>query len=103
MTLLIKNVHAVDPSVGLDEITNIYSEDGIIKRIGKIDCDADKVIDGKSKLVAFPGLFDMHVHLRDPGFTHKEDIITGTNAAKATVPASHSTVPVCPGDSCRVG
>lgn len=83
MTLLIKNVHAVDPSAGLDEITDIYAENGIIKRIGKIDCDADRVIDGNSKLVAFPGLFDMHVHLRDPGFTHKEDIITGTNAAKA--------------------
>ncbi len=83
MTLLIKNVHAVDPSVSLDDVVDIYAEDGIIKKIGKVDMPADRVIDGQSKLVAFPGLFDMHVHLRDPGFTHKEDIITGTNAAKA--------------------
>lgn len=83
MKLLIKNVRAVDPSVGLDEITDILAEDGVISSVGKSDCSADKVIDCQSKLVAFPGLFDMHVHLRDPGQTHKEDIITGTNAAKA--------------------
>lgn len=83
MTLLIKNVHAVDPSSDLDKIVDIYVEDGIIKKMGKVNCTADRIIDGNSKLVAFPGLFDMHVHLRDPGFTHKEDIITGTNAAKA--------------------
>lgn len=83
MTLLLKNVHAVDPSANLDDIVDIYAEDGIIKKVGKVDCDADRIIDGNSRLVAFPGLFDMHVHLRDPGFTHKEDIITGTDAAKA--------------------
>ena len=80
--LLIKNVHAVDPASELDEIVDIYSENGFIKKIGKIDCEADRIIDGNG-LVAFPGLFDMHVHLRDPGFTYKEDIITGTDAAKA--------------------
>lgn len=82
MSLLIKNIHAVDPSVGLDSIVDIYSEKGKIAKIGKINTNADRVIDGTG-LTAFPGLFDMHVHLRDPGFTHKEDIITGTNAAKA--------------------
>ncbi|MGN0624556.1 MAG: amidohydrolase family protein, partial [Oscillospiraceae bacterium] len=83
MKLLIKNVRAVDPSVGLDEINDILAEDGVISSVGRTDYSADKVIDCESKLVAFPGLFDMHVHLRDPGQTHKEDIITGTNAAKA--------------------
>lgn len=82
MTLLIKNIHAVDPSVGLDSIVDIYAENGIITKIGKADCSANKVIDG-TDLTCFPGLFDMHVHLRDPGLTHKEDIITGCNAAKA--------------------
>lgn len=82
MTLLIKNIHAIDPAAGLDKITDIYAENGIIKMIGHADCSADKVIDGNG-LVAFPGLFDMHVHFRDPGLTHKEDIITGANAAKA--------------------
>ena len=83
MTLLIKNVHAIDPSSNLDDVVDIYAENGVIKKVGKVDTQADRIIDGESKLVAFPGLFDMHVHLRDPGFTHKEDIITGTNAAKA--------------------
>lgn len=41
------------------------------------------VIDGKNKLVVCPSLFDMHVHFRDPGLTHKEDIITGSAAALA--------------------
>ena len=82
MSILIKNIRAVDPSMGLDKITDIYAEGSTITEIGTIDKPADKVIDGTG-LVAFPGLFDMHVHLRDPGLTHKEDIITGTNAAKA--------------------
>ena len=82
MSILIKNIHAVDPQSGLDKIVDIYAEDRTITEIGSIDKPADKVIDG-TNLVALPGLFDMHVHLRDPGLTHKEDIITGTNAAKA--------------------
>lgn len=82
MTLLIKNVYAIDPAVELDSVIDIYAENGKIKALGKVACSADRVIDG-SGLVAFPGLFDMHVHFRDPGFTHKEDIITGANAAKA--------------------
>lgn len=82
MSILIKNIHAVDPQSGLDKIVDIYAEDRTITEIGSIDKPADKVIDG-TNLIALPGLFDMHVHLRDPGLTHKEDIITGTNAAKA--------------------
>ncbi len=83
MKLLIKNVRAIDPQTGLDKVTDILSSDGIISEIGNISCDADRVIDCRSKLVAFPGLFDMHVHFRDPGLTHKEDIFTGANTAKA--------------------
>ena len=82
MSILIKNIHAVDPQSGLDKIVDIYAEDRTITEIGSIDKPADKVIDG-TNLIALPGLFDMHIHLRDPGLTHKEDIITGTNAAKA--------------------
>ena len=82
--LLLKNVHAVDSTTGLDEITDILVCDGKISKVcGNIDVNAQRVIDGKGKLVVFPGMVDMHVHLRDPGFTHKEDIITGTNSAKA--------------------
>ncbi|MDN5378539.1 MAG: dihydroorotase, partial [Clostridiales bacterium] len=48
------------------------SEDGV-----------ETVIDGEGRLAACPGLFDMHVHFRDPGLTHKEDINTGAAAALA--------------------
>lgn len=81
MKLLIKNVRAVD--VQLDAVTDILIEDGRIARIaGDIAETADRVIDGTG-LTAMPGLFDMHVHFRDPGQTHKEDILTGARAALA--------------------
>lgn len=82
--LLLKNMHAVDSTTGLDEITDILIDDGKIKKVAKEICDeAQRIIDGKGRLVVFPGMVDMHVHLRDPGFTHKEDIRTGTDSAKA--------------------
>ena len=83
MDLLIKNIIAVDPQTDLNGLTDIAVENGIITKIGKIDEQCDNVIDGNGKLCAMPGLFDMHVHLRDPGLTYKEDIITGAMAAKA--------------------
>jgi len=82
--LLLKNIRAVDSSIKLDKITDILIDDGkILKVCENITDKADRIIDGMGKLVVFPGLVDMHVHLRDPGFTHKEDVITGTNSAKA--------------------
>lgn len=82
--LLLKNVRAVDSVTGLDGIVDILISEGKIADVGEnINAFAEKVIDGEGKLVVFPGLMDMHVHLRDPGFTHKEDILTGTNSAKA--------------------
>lgn len=84
MKIIFKNVRACDPQNGLDEITDITAENGVITKIGKTEeDDADRVIDGEGRLCALPGLFDMHVHFRDPGLTYKEDIITGANAAKA--------------------
>lgn len=82
--LLLKNAHAVDSSIKLDEITDILIDDGKIVEVKKgITQNAERVIECDGKLCVFPGLVDMHIHLRDPGFTHKEDIITGTNSAKA--------------------
>lgn len=81
MELILKNIHAVDPVTGLDKITDIGIDGGKIVRIGGCD-SADRVIDCTG-LYAVPGLFDMHVHFRDPGLTHKEDILTGAAAAKA--------------------
>lgn len=81
MKLLIQSVRAVDRD--LDEITDILVIDGRIAKMEKnIKEDCDRVIDGTG-LTAMPGLFDMHVHFRDPGQTHKEDILTGCQAALA--------------------
>lgn len=81
MTLLIKNVHAVD--MHWNQKTDIFIRDGrIVKIAPDVNVIADRVIDG-SALTTMPGLFDMHVHFRDPGQTHKEDILTGCQAALA--------------------
>ena len=83
MKLFLKNVRAVDPQTGLDCVTDICIENGIISAVGNTEVsDEGEVIDCTG-LCAVPGLFDMHVHWRDPGFTDKEDIFTGAAAAKA--------------------
>lgn len=80
-TILIQNVQIVQGSI-LPRC-DMFLADGKIQQIGmNLQTKADVVIDG-SKLTALPGLFDMHVHLRDPGQTHKEDILTGAAAALA--------------------
>lgn len=79
--ILIKNVRAIDETT--DKICDILIENGTIAEIGEsIDKTAERIIDGTGKTV-MPALFDMHVHLRDPGFTHKEDVVTGCAAAAA--------------------
>ena len=83
MKLLIKKIRAVDPQTGLDCITDIEIENGIISAIGNDLSSEECEVSDCTGLVAFPGLFDMHVHWRDPGQTEKEDIFTGAEAAKA--------------------
>ncbi|MCD8086908.1 MAG: dihydroorotase [Clostridiales bacterium] len=81
MKLLIQNGRLVDPAAGSSRVTNLLIEDGKIAWIGRqAPEEADQVLDAQG-LVVSPGLIDMHVHLRDPGQTHKEDIVTGTAAA----------------------
>lgn len=83
MDIILRNVHAVDPVSGLDCVTDIAVKDGKIARLGGCEgMTAQRDINCKG-LYAVPGLFDMHVHFRDPGLTHKEDILTGAAAAKA--------------------
>ena len=80
-SILIRNVRAVDKL--RDAVCDILLKDGKIAGIGQdIAAETDRVIDG-SGLTAMPGLFDMHVHFRDPGQTHKEDVNTGAAAALA--------------------
>ncbi|WP_416175635.1 dihydroorotase [Clostridium sp.] len=80
--LLIKNGHVIDPLSKLNEKLDILIDNGNVVKIDKnIDgAKADKVIDASSCIVA-PGFIDIHSHFRDPGFTYKEDIFTGANAA----------------------
>lgn len=81
MSLLIKNARVIDPSQNLDTTTDILIENGELADTGEFDV-ADRIIDAKG-LIAAPGLVDMHVHLRDPGQTYKEDILSGCRAAAA--------------------
>ncbi|MCD8328796.1 MAG: dihydroorotase [Ruminococcus sp.] len=66
------------------KITSILTEGSLIKAVGEDVSDDDaEIIDCKGRLYLLNGLCDMHVHFRDPGQTHKEDILTGADAAKA--------------------
>lgn len=66
-----------------ESICDILIADGIIKKIGgNISADSAEIYECEGYTV-LPALFDMHVHFRDPGFTHKEDIATGAKAALA--------------------
>ncbi len=79
--LLIKNGRVMDPATDCDKIADILIIDGKIAKIEeKISDDEARSIDATGLIVA-PGLVDVHVHFRDPGFTHKEDIVTGSRAA----------------------
>ena len=81
MKLLIRNGRVVHPVTGTVELQDILAEDGKISLMEHgIAGEADRVIDAAGLMVA-PGLVDMHVHLRDPGLTYKEDILTGCAAA----------------------
>lgn len=83
MKILIKGGHVIDPSQGIDGLCDILIENRAIRKVyrkGRKPSSADRVIDAKGMHV-FPGLVDMHVHLREPGFEHKETIKTGTLAA----------------------
>jgi dihydroorotase len=80
--ILIRNGRVIDPSQEIDRVTNLLIADG---RIAAYDVQpgADElVVDASGKIVA-PGLIDMHVHLREPGYEEDETIATGTAAALA--------------------
>ncbi len=80
-SILIRNILCAD-STG-ERICDLLLADGMIVSAGPaLKEHADRVIDGTG-LAALPGLFDMHVHFRDPGQTHKETLETGCAAAIA--------------------
>ena len=85
MKIVIKDGHIIDPSQGIDRVGDILIEDGKIKEITdqgtKVKNDPESRIINAQGMIIIPGLIDMHVHLREPGFEYKETIQTGTMAA----------------------
>ena len=100
MQILIKHGRVLDPESGTDRVTDLLIEDGNVVKIGDdltfpaprrrqvsmavgdsgdVVSDEPALIDASGCWV-MPGLVDLHVHLRDPGFTYKEDIGTGAEA-----------------------
>jgi dihydroorotase len=83
MKTLIKGGRLVDPVQGIDANLDVLIENGFVARIGEdLEPGGARVVDAANAIVA-PGFVDMHVHLREPGQTHKETIATGTAAAVA--------------------
>ena len=100
MAYLIKGAHLCDPQVGLDGYADVLVEGDRIARIGQgLEPDnGAEVIDAAGRYLV-PGLVDIHVHFRDPGYEYKETILTGSRAAAkggftdvATMP---NTNPIC--------
>jgi dihydroorotase len=82
--LLLRGGRVVDPSTGLDEIADLLLDGGRIEAIGRdIGTPDDAVLRDVTGLIVAPGLIDVHVHLREPGFEHKETIASGSRAAVA--------------------
>jgi len=82
--LLIRNGRVVDPSQGLDQGLDVLIENGAVAALGeRLDPPVKtKVVDAAGLVVA-PGFIDLHAHLREPGFEHKETIASGCRAAVA--------------------
>lgn len=85
MKIVLKQVHLLNPEQKLNQKDDLLIEDGIIKKIGGLkteDFKSSQVYDFENKYCV-PGLFDMHVHLREPGREDEETVETGCNAAAA--------------------
>jgi dihydroorotase len=81
-SILIQNGRVIDPSQDMDRVTNLLISEGRIAAFDASPTGKETVIEAQGKIVA-PGLIDMHVHLREPGFEEDETIETGTAAALA--------------------
>lgn len=81
--ILIRNAQMLSPSAEPDRVCDLLIAEGRVEKIGTaLSCEGASVLEAAG-LVAAPGLVDMHVHLRDPGFPHKEDVFSGCEAAAA--------------------
>jgi dihydroorotase len=83
MRLLVRNGRVIDPASRLDATVDVLIEDGRISQVGpRLSASGAEILDATGRVVA-PGLIDIHVHLREPGFEYKETIESGTVAAAA--------------------
>jgi len=95
--ILIRNVRFVDAS--RQDSGDLFIHDGRIQGIGhRLNISGVPIIQGDGRTL-LPGFVDLHAHFRDPGFTHKEDILSGSRAAAAggytAVSVMANTDPVC--------
>ena len=81
MKLVFKNIFINSPLDKIKRKTDLTIVNGVIKKIGKADSDKNAVEFDFNGITCVPGFFDMHVHFREPGQTHKEDMITGMQSA----------------------
>jgi dihydroorotase len=98
MDILVRGGRLIDPYSGVDQLLDLLVSDGLIAATGvDLATAGAHVFDARGKIVT-PGLVDMHVHLRDPGLTAKEDIASGSRSAAAggftTIVAMPNTSPV---------
>ncbi len=96
MNALIRNGRIIDPANHRDEVADLRSREGKISKADGPETRDEEVIDATGLVVA-PGLIDLHVHLREPGFAWKETIESGARAAAAggftTIVCMPNTVP----------
>ncbi len=83
MNIIFKEIRIVNPEQDLDGIFDLFIKDGMIHSMAPSNTmnEPDSTIIPGKDLIAMPGFFDMHVHLREPGFEYKEDIQSGCSAA----------------------
>jgi len=81
--VLFRGARVVDPAGGRDEVLDVLVEDEQVADLGReVSAGRAEVVDAAG-LVLGPGLVDLHAHLREPGFEHKETVETGARAAAA--------------------
>ena len=95
----IKGGTIIDPANGIEQAGDIHIREGLIAEVCLNGCrETDEEVIDATGLWVIPGLIDMHVHLREPGFEYKEDIASGSRAAAAggitTVVCMPNTDPV---------
>ena len=80
--ILIQNGRVVDPANKIDEVLDVLVENGRIAKVGKkLAAPAGaRTVDATGRVVT-PGLIDIHVHFREPGFEYKEDLGSGLRSA----------------------